>query len=94
MAKSWTLKSLIDARMAVQAYCHDPKCHHNQKLNLELLMDHFGPDFPAMAADLEPKLRCSKCGGKKVGLIYAPASNDKLQPGGGHANKYAKETRG
>ncbi|MHA6687728.1 hypothetical protein [Mesorhizobium sp. A556] len=72
MAKEWTLKSLIDAGVAVQAYCHASSCHHNQKLNLELLMDHFGPDFPAMATDLEPKLRCSKCGGKKIGLIFTP----------------------
>jgi hypothetical protein len=25
-----------------------------------------------MADDLIPKLKCAKCGGKKVGLIYTP----------------------
>jgi hypothetical protein len=36
------------------------------------LRDRFGPDAPAMADDLIPKLKCAKCGGKRVGLIYTP----------------------
>jgi hypothetical protein len=36
------------------------------------LRDKLGPDAPAMADDLISKLRCAKCGGKAVGLIYAP----------------------
>jgi hypothetical protein len=47
------------------------RCHHNQKLDLEKLRDRFGPDAPAMSDDLVPELRCAKCGGKKVGLIYS-----------------------
>jgi hypothetical protein len=27
-----------------------------------------------MADDLTPKLKCAKCGGKNVGLIYTPDS--------------------
>ncbi len=45
--------------MAVTARCHD----------------RFGPDTPAMADDLIPKLKCARCGGKKVGLIYTPDSS-------------------
>ncbi|MBZ9894261.1 hypothetical protein LB545_07875 [Mesorhizobium sp. BR1-1-6] len=37
-----------------------------------MLKDKLGPDAPAMADDLIPKLRCARCGGKAVGLIYSP----------------------
>ena len=72
MANGWTFQSLIDARMTVMAHCHHGPCNHNQVLDLVKLRDRFGPDAPAMADDLIPKLRCAKCGGKKVGLIYTP----------------------
>ncbi|MER8506732.1 hypothetical protein NKH91_17880 [Mesorhizobium sp. M0894] len=35
MAKGWTLQSLIDGKMRLIAFCHNPKCHHNQALDLE-----------------------------------------------------------
>lgn len=87
----WTIQSLIDGKMTVTAYCHVSDCHHHQVLDLEKLRDRLGPDAPAMANDLEPKLRCSKCGSKKVGLIYAPDS-DKV-PGMGK-NLYQKAKGG
>ena len=34
-----------------------------------------GPDAPAMADDLTPKLKCSKCGGKAIGLTYTPSQS-------------------
>ncbi|TIX28293.1 hypothetical protein [Mesorhizobium sp.] len=73
MAKGWTYQSLIDGKMTVTAYCH--ACNHHKVLNLEALRDRFGPEAPAMADDIIPKLKCEKCGSKKVGLIYAPDSN-------------------
>ena len=45
------------------------------------LRHKLGSDAPAMAGDLIPKLKCAKCGGKQVGLIYSPASNDKARMG-------------
>jgi len=68
----WTIQSLIDGRMTVTAYCHASACNHRHVLDLEKLRDRLGPDASAMHDDLTPKLRCSKCGGKKVGLIYSP----------------------
>lgn len=68
----WTIQELIDNDMTLTAYCHDPKCHRNHKLDLAKLKAKLGPDAPAMAADLVPKMKCSKCGGRKVGLIYSP----------------------
>jgi hypothetical protein len=72
MAKGWTFQSLIDARMEVTEFCHHAPCNHSQKLDVVKLRDRFGPDAPAMEWDIRPKLRCAKCGGKKVGLIYTP----------------------
>jgi hypothetical protein len=70
MAKGWTYQKLIDGEMTVTAYCHD--CNHSKKLDLAKLRDRFGPDALAMADDIIPRLKCEKCGSKKVGTIYAP----------------------
>lgn len=73
MTKGWTFQSLIEDKMTVTAYCHNSAfCHHNQVLDLPRLRDRFGPDAPAMADDLIPKLKCAKCGGRSVGVIYTP----------------------
>ena len=66
----WTVQELIDSDMRLEAYCHDPRCHHHQRLDLAKLRDKLGPDAPAMADDLIPKLKCTRCGGREVGLIY------------------------
>lgn len=58
--------------MTVTAYCEAHLCHHNQRIDLEALKAKIGPDAPAMADDIVPRLKCAKCGSKKVGLIYAP----------------------
>ena len=70
--------------MHLEVYCHNPRCHHHQGLDLAKLRDKLDPDAPAMSDDLIPKLKCAKCGGRKVGLIYSPASNHKLAWGGSH----------
>ncbi|UVC18939.1 hypothetical protein IHQ72_11405 [Mesorhizobium onobrychidis] len=72
MAKGWTFQSLIDEQMAVTAHCQTAPCHHRQVLDLVKLRDRFGPDAPAMEWDFKSKLKCSRCGGNKVGLIYTP----------------------
>lgn len=83
MTNGWTFQSLIDGKMTVTAYCHDAICNGHSRLPLEKLRDKYGPDAPAMAADLVDRLKCSKCGGKRgkgVGLIYSPAGNDDKWP--------------
>ncbi|MBZ9794314.1 hypothetical protein [Mesorhizobium sp. ES1-4] len=75
MAKGWTIQGLIDGTMKVTAYCHNPRCHHHQLLDLEALKRKLGPDAPAMEWDLRARLRCRKCGNddaRLFGLIYAP----------------------
>ncbi|MFB9983039.1 hypothetical protein ACFSQQ_28590 [Mesorhizobium kowhaii] len=75
MAKGWTFQSLIDGKMTVAAHCQTAPCHHSQRLDLPKLRDRFGPDAPAMEWDIRPKLRCKKCNGNDVGLIYTPDSS-------------------
>lgn len=70
---AWTLQKLIDDDMTVTAWCN--ACNAHRELDLPALRDRFGPDAPAMRGDLVPKLKCVRCGGKNVGLIYMPASN-------------------
>ncbi|WP_292167178.1 hypothetical protein [Mesorhizobium sp.] len=72
MAKGWTFQSMIDAKMTVTAFCHWSPCNHSQKLDLAQLRDRYGPDAPAMADDLISKLKCNRCGGTAVGVIYTP----------------------
>lgn len=43
MAMHSTFQSLIDDKMTVTAYCHNPKCHHSQKLDLERLKGQVRP---------------------------------------------------
>lgn len=76
--RGWTIQSLIDGDMSVTAYCHNSACHHYGKLDLEKMRDKLGPDAPAMESDIRDKIRCSKCGGKRLGLIYAPLSTSKM----------------
>ncbi|WP_217577304.1 hypothetical protein [Mesorhizobium sp. GbtcB19] len=72
IGKHWTWQSLIDARMTVTAFCHNPACNHSRKLDLAEQRARFGPDAPAMEWDVRPKLKCARCGGIDVGLIYTP----------------------
>src|SRR4051812_8184455 len=57
-------QSLIDAKMVVTAHCQNPTCHRHQELDLDLLKTRLGPDTLAMA-ELKPKLKCAKCGGRR-----------------------------
>jgi len=67
--KGATIQQRIDRRETVSVYCHNPRCQHGANLDLLMLRDKLGPDHGAMHDDLVPKLRCSKCQGKKVGII-------------------------
>lgn len=69
----WTVQSLITAKMTVRAHCQRSLCNHHQQLDLDMLKARLGPDAPAMTDDLKPRLKCSKCGSKAIGLIYSPA---------------------
>lgn len=67
--KGSTIQQRIDRRETVSVWCHNPLCGHSGKLDLVALRDKLGPDHGAMHDDLTPRLRCSKCRGKNVGII-------------------------
>jgi hypothetical protein len=69
MPGGWTVQALIDERMTLVAYFRN---NHNQVLRLDLLKERLGPHAPAMAADLTPRLICSKCKEKAIGMTYSP----------------------
>jgi hypothetical protein len=70
-----TVQELIDGGYKLYAYCHNSRCQHNQMIDLAKLRERLGPDHLTMHDDLVPKLKCSKCGGKQIGLI-----NTRLPP--------------
>lgn len=82
----WTWQSLIDGRMTLTAFCHDPACNHSQKLDLVKLRDRYGPDASAMEWDVRPKLKCARCQGRRVGLSYTPDTS----PAGWQGSSYRK----
>jgi hypothetical protein len=67
-----TVAGMIEHGYALRANCHDSRCHHSQQLDLETLEERLGPDHSTMHDALTPKLRCSKYGGRKVGLTVFP----------------------
>lgn len=71
-----TIADMIENGGNIRVYCHASTCHHSATLDLITLRDRLGPDHGAMHDDLAHKLRCSKCGGKKVGLIYSPGTKE------------------
>jgi hypothetical protein len=84
MAK--TVQSMIDEGMQLWASCQTRgpagPCHHMRQIDLAALRDRLGPDASTMAPDLAPKLRCSKCGGKDIGLTVIPRSRASGDPRG------------
>lgn len=85
-----TIQQRIDNGDTVTAWCHNaPHCNHHQVLDLAKLRDRLGPDHGAMHADLAPKLRCSVCGSKSIGLIVSPR-DAKHRVDGGRKNLYAR----
>jgi hypothetical protein len=67
--KGHTIQNRVDEGERISVYCHNPRYHHGSKLDLLKLRDKLGPDHGAMHNDLAPKLRCSVCGSKNVGII-------------------------
>lgn len=63
-----TLLQAIREDYEITASC---RCGHMTELNLVKLTMRFDSDFDCSAANLAPRLRCSKCGQKGVSLGYA-----------------------
>ena len=89
MSSKNTIQQRIDNSDEVMVYCHNSAhCHHKARLDLVALRARLGPDHGAMHDDLVPKLRCTKCQSKKVGIIISPRDANHRVEGG--RNLYAK----
>lgn len=60
---------MIDAGVRLTAYCHNPRCNHRQEIDLVRIRDKVGPDFILVHDDLQYRLFCSVCDGKKIGIL-------------------------
>ena len=67
-----TIQGAIDGGYTAEVYCHNSRCGHHAPLNWIALRDRLGPDHGAMHDDIVPMLKCSMCGGRKVGMILTP----------------------
>jgi hypothetical protein len=63
-----TIGQLIDTQTGLSAVCYAMGCHHGRELDLKALARKLGRKHGALHDDLAPKLVCSKCGSKRVGL--------------------------
>ena len=62
------------------AYCNG--CHHSKRFDIDALIEKLGPDHGALYKDLAHKLRCSKCGAKKVQLLSSHINAYRVTGGG------------
>ena len=72
MGNGWTFGSLLANDMRVTALCQNSQCNHIQRLDLLALPVRFGSDTSSMYDDLVPRLKCLKCGDRRLGLTYTP----------------------
>jgi len=67
------IRDLIKDGGQIWAHC-GPPCWHSRNLDLHALGERLGYDFEVSHYSLTPKLRCSKCGSKQVGIRHIPAA--------------------
>lgn len=64
----YTIADLIGSRLTLTAHCYNLDCRHSQELDAQALAHRLGPDHPILHKYLAPKLHCSRCGGRNIGL--------------------------
>lgn len=78
-----TIQQFLDSGDTYSIWCHNPRCGHHAKLDMEKLRDRLGPDHGSLHDDIIHMFRCSKCQGKELGLQRQPKGNEQR-------NSYAK----
>lgn len=73
---AYTIAEAIARGDRIWGYCIESSCRHMAVLDLLALRDRLGPDHGALRADLVPKLRCSKCGSRQVGIFSTPGTKE------------------
>jgi len=79
-----TIAALIEHGNTLTAVCYNSTCGHSGDLDLRALAERLGPDHPIQHRYLAPKLRCSRCGSRSIGLrlgVCIPGQTG--VPGGG-----------
>jgi hypothetical protein len=72
-----TIGEAIDANETISVNCHDPRCQHMSRLDLDALARQLGRDHGVMHQDIAHLFRCERCAtaGRppaKVGLTRIP----------------------
>lgn len=71
-----TLGECLDNGYGLTATC--TLCWHSARLDLDALAANLGRDHGALRDDLVPKLRCTPCGGKRIGLTVIVPGTPKI----------------
>lgn len=66
---SETIEHFIASGDQYEIYCHNARCRHHAKIDMAKLRDRLGPDHGCLHDDIIHLFKCSKCGGKELGLI-------------------------
>jgi hypothetical protein len=82
-----TIQHFIDSGDRYELWCHNSACGHHAHIDMLKLRDRLGPDHGCLHDDIIHLFRCSKCGGKKIGLQRQAKGNDEKWP---RQNLYAK----
>ena len=61
---------MIANNVRLTAWCNP--CRHHDVLDLDALGRQLGFDHSTMHDDLTPRLRCTACGSRDIGLIMRP----------------------
>jgi len=64
-----SIGAAIRHHYSIVAHCS--VCRRMAALDLSALADRLGYSHGTLAADLSPRLRCSACGGRQVGIVIA-----------------------
>jgi hypothetical protein len=85
MTRLQTIGDLIDSRHGLYIYCEASRgglrCGHYVEADLESIAGRLGRDHSWLAADLVPRLRCSKCGSKDVSIRLSPPTVRDMKTG-------------
>lgn len=71
-SENGTIGAMLDHGYTLWVFCHRGGCKHRSKMDLQMLAQKLGRSHSAMHNDLAPKLKCSACGSKQLGLSATP----------------------
>lgn len=74
MRTNGTIAGMIEGQYTITVFCK--ACDHRADLDLDALSARLGPDHGALADTLLPKLRCSSCGGTRLGMTVGTTRRD------------------